>query len=349
MRLNRFLSLAAGLAVSASLVTAGSVSYTCDASIDAAQAGTCAYLNGAIAGLYSSTFTNANASIYITYGATGLGQSTQYENFVGYDQYRSALIAGSSGDAVDVGAIASLPATEPAIYNNANVNVTAALGTLLGLPVTGITTPATGENTCTIGDLGCYDAIITLATPSSLAGGGQGYYYRQNGGSAAGNQYDIYSVAEHETDEVLGTSSCIGTTGSLSNGCSAGSGSATSPSAVDLFRYNAGARVLISGTAGAYFSYDGGVTNGAAGAIYNTLANGDDYADFASNCTFVQDATGCLGQSLDITTDGGAEANILDAVGYNRNTSSAVPEPGTMSLMGAALAFIVYRRRGYTA
>jgi hypothetical protein len=341
MRRSRFLSLATGLLFSSVLINAGTVTYTCDPTIDAAVAGTCAYLDSTVAGLYSSTFSNANASVYITYGATGLGQSTQFLNFVTYNQYRTALIADSSGDAVDVGAIASLPAVEPAIYNNGDVNVTAALGSLLGLPVTGITTPATGENACTLGTLGCYDAIITLATPASLAGNGQGYYYRQNGGSAANNQYDIYSIVEHETDEVLGTSSCIDTTATLTDNCGG-----TSPSAVDLFRYNVGGRVLIDTTPGAYFSYNGGATNGADGAIYNTLANGDDYADFASNCSFVQDATGCLGQSLDITTDGGAERNILDAVGYNLNVVSATPEPMTLNLLGASLAILfAFRRR----
>ena len=68
------------------------------------------------------------------------------------------------------------------------------------------------------------------------------------------------------------------------------------------------------------------MTKGADGAIYNTVANGNDYADFASNCMFVQDGTGCLGGAgLDITNDGGAEINILDAVGYNvlSNTRSS--------------------------
>jgi hypothetical protein len=75
----------------------------------------------------------------------------------------------------------------------------------------------------------------------------------------------------------------------------------------------------LSTTPGAYFSYNGGATKGAGGAVYNTLANGNDYADFSSACAFVQDATGCLGLDLNINTDGDAEINILDAVGYKRD------------------------------
>jgi len=121
------------------------------------------------------------------------------------------------------------------------------------------------------------------------------------------------------------------------------------PSAVDLFRYQApGTLVLESTTPGAYFSYDGGATNGADGAIYNTLANGNDYADFTQNCQFVQDADGCLGSTQYITTDGGAEVNILDAVGYNQNEQPPpTPEPGTMSLFATGLGGIavLLRRR----
>ena len=43
----------------------GIISYTCDPSVAAA---TCNYLNTIVASDYSSSFTNANANIYITYG-----------------------------------------------------------------------------------------------------------------------------------------------------------------------------------------------------------------------------------------------------------------------------------------
>ena len=157
---------------------------------------------------------------------------------------------------------------------------------------------------------------------------------------------------EHETDEVLGTSSCIDTEGSLSDGCD-GFGAGT-PSAVDLFRYAAPASLILdsslSTTPGAYFSYDGGTTNGANGFVYNTLANGEDYADFVRSCPggplSVQDAEGCPGvdKGLSILNDGGAEINILNAVGFD-TPNTATPEPGTMALFGMGLVALgIYRR-----
>jgi hypothetical protein len=94
----------------------------------------------------------------------------------------------------------------------------------------------------------------------------------------------------------------------------------------------------------AYFSYNGGVTNGAAGALYNTLSNGDDYADFTSTCAHVQDGIGCPGASFDITNDGNSEINILDAEGFNL----ATPEPGTWILFAGGLAVLLLRRRSGT-
>ncbi len=78
--------------------------------------------------------------------------------------------------------------------------------------------------------------------------------------------------------------------------------------AVDLFRYSSAGKLVLDSSLstkrGAYFSYDGGATNGANGIagtpkVYNTLANGDDYADFVSSSPdcgtdiAVQDAEGC--------------------------------------------------------
>lgn len=345
--LSRFLPLTAIFLAATSLASAGTIDYTCASNIDSlGPSSTCSTLNTTIAGLYSSTFSNANANIYIQYGNTGLGESEQYLNFVSYSSYRSALIAENGPGTVRADAAASLPSSEPSLYSGSNVEVTAALGAALGFSgMTGITS---GGASCALGSSGCYNAIITLATPADLAAGGQGYYYRT--GTIASNEYDIFSVVEHETDEVLGTSSCIDTSGSLTDGCGG-----KTPSAVDLYRYSSGSRVLINSTPGAYFSYDGGATNGANGFDYNTLPNGDDYADFVSSCPggpfSIQDAEGCPGSApgLDITNDGGAEINILDAVGYNLNRTTT-PEPGTLFIAGMGLivcaTFVRRRFRG---
>jgi hypothetical protein len=333
MSLKKLVGLAVGLAFGTGVACANGITYTCDPSVAAA---TCTTLNTTIAGLYNSTFSNANASIYIEYGTTGLGQSTTgFENQISYSTYIADLVAEAGPGTVRAAAVASLPATEPALYGGAPIDITSALGTALG--ISGLNGTTAGGALCTIGSAGCYNGIITITNdPSTLL------YYRN--GTIDPSAYDFYSVVEHETDELLGTSSCIDTTGAaLANTCSN-----NAAAAVDLYRFNGGSPVFSDTTPGAYFSYDAGATNGAGGALYNTLVNGDDYADFISGCPTtprVQDGTGCPGYAgLDITNDGGAEINILDAVGYNLVTTT--PEPSAVCLFAAGLAAIaVYRRR----
>lgn len=331
---------------------AAGISYTCAADINTdGPASLCSSIGSVVGADYNSIFSNANASIYIQFANNGgLGESTTgFLNLVSYNSYLTALKADSSGDAIDTAAIASLPSTEPALYSGGSIELTSALEEALGLGA-GVGTTSGGAACFTPGSGGCYNGIITLNDPTDLAllTGGQGYWF--GSGTQTGSEYDIFSIIEHETDEVLGTSSCIDTgSGSLADGC-AGS---TNASAVDLFRYSAGTRVFKSTTPGAYFSANGGVTQ--IGPAYNTLANGEDYADFVTNCTSVQDATGCLGGKLDISTDGGAEVKILDAVGYNLTPTSSgpvTPEPNTLVLLGSGMVgigFLVRRRRAIAA
>jgi len=354
MKFNKFLGVTAGLVFTAVLANAGVVSFTCDATIDATQAGTCAYLNGTVAGYYSSAFSNANASIYIQMGITGLGSSTTgFYNDLSYSTYLSDLTSHSGGDTVDIDALAALNSKDTAIYANDDVVITSALGEALGVPNASLAGTTAGGSSCTIGAAGCYNGIITITTPANLLSEtGQTLYWDQTGGSIGGNAYDFYTIVQHETDEILGTSSCISTqtNPNLTNPCASNFGAGT-PSAVDLFRYSASGNLLpdsaLSTTPGQYFSYNGGAANGADGATYNTLDNGDDYADFATNCAHVQDAQGCTGAIFNITSDGGAEINILDAVGYNQNLQqSPAPEPGTIFLFGTGVAGLaIYRRR----
>ena len=138
----------------------------------------------------------------------------------------------------------------------------------------------------------------------------------------------------HEADEVLGTSSCISTQGTpLADGCDGVTAIPAAPSAVDLYRYSSAGHLVLnsslSTTPGAYFSYNGGSTNGAKGVAgtpkaYNTLDDGEDYADYVplSPCSTnqaIQDAEGCPGadKGLTILNDGGSIVNILNAVAYS--------------------------------
>ena len=319
--------------------TGSGIQYTCDPNVAAA---TCTYLNTTVANYYNSTFTNANANIYVMYGTTGLGQSSYYLNFITYNQYVTALNNISSKSATQTAAISALNTYDQTPYGSGQVEITAALGSTLGFsPMYGSTV---GGAPCEIGANGCYNGIVTVIDdPQDY---GFSLYYDNLGGTQPANSYDFYAVVEHETDELLGTASCISTQGNpLSDGCGTGI-----PSVVDLFRYSApGTLASISSPStapGQYFSYDGGTDYGAYGdgsqpKVYNTLDNGDDYADYISSTPdcgtnqAIQDAEGCAGEDggLTILNDGKSEITILNALGFS------MPSAGTVSLSATNLSF----------
>jgi MYXO-CTERM domain-containing protein len=90
------------------------------------------------------------------------------------------------------------------------------------------------------------------------------------------------------------------------------------------------------------------MSDGANDFLYDTTANGNDYADFLANCPAgplsIQDAQGCPGNEAGrrILNDGGAELNILNAVGYE---VPSAPEPGAVALPGGGLALLGLIRR----
>jgi hypothetical protein len=321
--------------------TGSGIVYTCDPSV---AASTCTYLNTTIAGYYNSVFTNANANIYVTFGSTGLGSSSYYFNFVSYSQYVTALGAIPQKSAIQTSAQSALSTYDATPYGAGQVWIQASLGAALGF--TGMAGTTSAGAFCTLPSAGCYNGVITITNDP-----GTTLYYDDQGGTEPAGAYDFYAVVEHETDEVLGTSSCVSTQGaSLSNACDTGGSASTgTPSAVDLFRYSSAGNLVLnsslSTTPGAYFSYDGGSTNGTKGVggspkFYNTLSNFDDYADYVASspsCATnqaIQDATGCPGADAGITilNDGGSEVNILTAIGYgvpanNTACTSGNPNP----------------------
>ncbi len=359
MLLKRTIWLAVAVAIGSLTASASGITFVCDttsSSVDPDTAangasGTCAYLNNVIAPLYTSTFSNVNANIYVEMGSTSLGENESARSAVTFSQYQSILNSEASTDPIRTSSLAALNTIDQAEYGSGDVVLSSALASSLGFTnIGGIFENGNSINNgsgCTIAanHPNCYNGVITLSNSQPL-------YFDQNGGSIGSNQYDAYSVIEHETDEVLGTASCIDTTASnneLVNGCSVVSGNNT-PAAIDLFRYNAAGSLAANGSyvglnqapPGAYFSYNGGVTNGAGNAIFNTVANGDDYADFTNSCQYIQDGIGCPGQVFSIATDGGAELNMLDALGYQETVA---PEPTTIVLFGSGIAGILLRRR----
>ncbi len=238
------------------------ITYTCDPSIDARQSGLCNTLNTTIASLYSKTFTDANAQIFITFGNTGLGSSSQYLNYITWDQYLNALTtrANASNNAIQKAAVTALNSYAAPLYRGGNVEITSAFGRSLGFSrMTGTTSDG---KPCTPGTNGCYDAVVTITNDKSTP-----LYFRV--GTEPRDAYDFFGTVQHETNEVLGVSSCIDTTGSvLTNSCDKGA-----PAAIDLFRYSAVGKLVainsLSTAPGAYFSYDGGATIGRT--VFRTI------------------------------------------------------------------------------
>jgi hypothetical protein len=281
--------------------TPSGIVYTCDPSINTASPTACNTLNTTIAALYNSAFTNANASIYITLGDTDAGESQWIYDEMTYSNFRKALVA-SETSANDMTAVAdSLPAVSP--FGADLVGLQTALQRALGFSIVGQSgVKANGVTSCSLGTSGCYDGVITISNTLPL-------YFRS--GTISGSQYDFFSIAEHETDEILGTASCLF--------CPDG-GIVLPP---DFFRYHSnGSRSFAVGSNDPCSSSD--ATNACFSLDsthmlqqYNNLDNGEDAGDWLANCAapLVQDATICPGTAgVDISP--AAEILVLDVVGY---------------------------------
>lgn len=344
--MKRFLSLLAGFCTI--LPAFAGITYTCASSVPTTvttstggSANLCDAINGSsVSGVYSGIFSNVNASIYIQFAGSGLGGSSVALNAVAYSSYLTALTA-DEGDANDVTAVNSLASTEPSLYSGDELGIPSALGAALGLSDSaGI--DANG-NSCTLGNSGCYNGVITIGASASPI------YFPLSPSDPTGSGWDFFSLVEHETDEILGTFSCIGTGDGAAVDQCVGANSATYVSAADLFRYSsAGTLSFLNNANGgtAYFSIDGGQT---ATGYYNNSPNGEDYGDWSAGCgpPQVQNAEACQGVNMDLTNDGGAEIVVLDAIGYNLVTT---PEPGTLGMIGASLTLLalfgIRRRTG---
>ena len=336
--------------------TGTGIVYTCDSSVPAS---TCTYLNTTVAGYYNNIFLNANANIYIKFGTTGLGGSDGFINLVHYTPYVTAMTNKAVKSSNQASALSNINTYATPAYGTQNImGISVALGTALGF--TGLIGINAAESaSCTPYTSGCYNEVITVADSASQASGGFSFYYDDQGGTEAAGQYDFYAVVEHETDEVLGTSSCISTqnTSGLTDECDGPvTGSNGIPSTVDLLRFSSPGKLALNTTpstaAGQYYSFDGGAHYGAYGdketaKVYNTLDNGDDFADYISSSPdcgtnqAVQDAEGCPGEDagLTILNDGQSEITILNTDGFDiPEAAISSPAPGS-TLSGSSATF----------
>ena len=128
MKLNLYLRLAAGTMLATGLASASGISYVCASDV---AASTCTFLNTTIAGIYNSTFSNANADIYIQYGTTSLAATSSVTNDVSYSAYVAALAADGTPNSLRSSALASLSANAAVPYGGGNVALSTALASAL--------------------------------------------------------------------------------------------------------------------------------------------------------------------------------------------------------------------------
>jgi hypothetical protein len=308
-----------------------SIIYTCDANIDAAVAGTCNFLNTTVAGLYDSTFNDVNARVYIHYGSTGLGGSLTALDGFSYTTFRNALNADRTSAADTTFFNSDVPVASP--FGTENIAMTHANARALGLAAGSNGVTPAGGGCSGINGTTCFDSIITISDAVRVS---NGLWYRTlSGGAQGGSQYDFFTVVFHESDEVLDTISlCCGQiTGFYSP--------------TDLGRYSSPGLRTHGFGGNAFFSIDGGTTNIVQ---YNNLNNGADTGDFATNCTYVQDAFGCLGGPTNHNPLDGVELTMLDVIGYTRVVPiTAAPEADAIALLGIGLGSLAFIRRKFAA
>ena len=238
--------------------------------------------------VYEASFSDP-ITVTITFAemTSGLGQSSSYYNqSIPYSAVRAALVANAT-TANDKLALAHLPntATNPV---NGSTTMELTLPNGRALNIAGSSTPP-GQTDSTIS---LYTSIMNLTRTS-----------------INNSKYDLYAVAAHEINEVLGLSSALD---NLNNGDSAPTGDVDS---LDLFRYDQNNKRSFNTTlsSSAYFSLDG--TNKLV--QYNQHAGGDfhDWYSYSSGGVppRVQDAYATAGATPNLAV----EMIALDVIGFH--------------------------------
>jgi hypothetical protein len=192
-------------------------------------------------------------------------------------------------------AIASLPG----IALSANITVSSANGRAVG----GNTyTPPYMFADGTVAPGGPYDGIVTLNSAAP---------YQFTRPTSSGN-YDAQSATEHEIDEVMGLGSSLGF-------------DLNDLRPQDVFSWSSPGGRNLTSSGSRYFSIDGGNTKIVD---FNQTPPGDFGDWFSQGCPqahpYVQNATGCPGQSSDVTATSPEGIN-LDVIGYDLVALPAPP------------------------
>lgn len=150
-------------------------------------------------------------------------------------------------------------------------------------------------------------------------------YSRNTDGSVDSGYYDFIGIAEHEIGHILGFISDVDTNINFET-------------VLDLDRYTAaGTRTFTYAAVGptpSYFSVDGGVTDVAA---FST-GNPNQASHWLAGTGLLMQPTIGTGATQNITA---SDLQAMNVIGWNL----AVPEPGSVAVLGTALAGLLAMRR----
>jgi hypothetical protein len=251
-------------------------------------------INAAIL-VYETKFSDpVTVNIKFAEMGSGLGMSSTFFSTISYSTFYNAIVADSK-TTNDVLALANIPfngGIDPVDLTSSNRVTTAnqrAIGLSASLPLDGT--------------IYVNMSIINIDRISINL-----------------SKFDLMAVVSHEIDEVMGTSSALGSSGIEPNSRPA-----------DLFRYNsAGARTYTLSGDDAWFSIDGGTTRLVQ---FNQDPQGD-YGDWKSKPPFphtprVQDAFATAGATPNL----GVELTFLDVIGWDLVIPA--PTPTIQSVTGS--------------
>jgi hypothetical protein len=271
-----------------------------------------AMINQTIA-IFQSLFSDPiTVELLYRYASTGPGGKTLDPSTVSESDYADYsipwgdFISALRTDAKtsnDNSADASLPTSSI----TPNITPSGANGRALGLD-----TPPSVFSNGKVGSGGQYDGIVTLNSQVPF----------QFTRPASANDFDAQRATEHETDEILGLGSHLGSSPPV-----------TDLTPQDLFSWSAPGTRNHSASGTRYFSIDGGNTDIVG---FNQDSSGD-YGDWLSAACpqanpYVQNAFVCPGQSSDVSATSPEGIN-LDVIGYDL-ASALLGNISTRGLVG---------------